>query len=259
MEKRKLRSRAYPSVPLTEAVELLRTLTEALGYDLQDRGAIAGVWGYGNSGIAARKTAALVHFGLLALRDGLYYPTELAKQILEDGDESALHASLKEAFLSPALFREIVLRYESVGRVPQDLAEVLTLDHGIQENARDEVVQIFLDSAIHARVLESDGCFSDEYFEKTGRPRPLVRLEPAPSPLPLGDGTPGEDPANQQEQILEFRVTEGKWVKIHLPDRLNESDLRLIRLQMEFLEAQVSINRPAQPVRLGLLRKESQT
>jgi hypothetical protein len=234
-------------------VALLESLTEALGSDLQDRGAIAGAWGYGNSGVAARKTAALVHFGLLALREGLYYPTELAKQILEDRDETA---SLKEAFLSPAVFREIILRYESVGKVSQDLADVLTLDLGIQANARDEVVQIFLDSAVYAGVLEADGRFTDEYFEATGRPRPLPRPDfPSSTSSSLPEAT-GPDAARNQRQILDFQVSEGKRVRIDLPDRLTENDLQLIRIQMQFLETQVSVNRPAQPVRLGLLRKD---
>ncbi len=258
MEKRKLRSRAYPSVSLKEAVELLQTLTDDLGWDLQDRNDIARVWGYGNSGIAARKTAALVHFGLLGLRDGLYFPTELGKQILDEKDENALRASLQEACLNPALFREVILRYEALGRVPQELAETLTLDHGIQENARSEVVQIFLDSACHAGILEEGGRFRDDYFEVTGRPRPLARLGPALTMTSVGHAdlqATGPDLTTSSEQVLQFPIASG-WVKIYLPERINENDIRLLRAQIDFLELQVSLHRPAPTARLGLLRKD---
>lgn len=251
---RKLRSRAHPAISLSESIELLRRLKLEVGWGERDRDTLAKGLGYagGHSGIAARKAAALVHFGLMDLRGGMYSPTILAGEILEERTE----ALLREACLNPTLFREIVHRYEPAGRVPRQLALTLSLDHGIQEHARNEVAQIFMTSAIYAGILESDGTFRSKYFEETRRPLPLS------GPLPEPDLSPREPEsgfvaaAPGAGRTLRFPLTDQKEVTIHLPSRLNEHDIPLLRAQIDFLELQVKQNRPDQPVRLDVYRSD---
>lgn len=260
----KLRSRAYPAIPLSEAIGLLRRLKLELGWGQRDRDTIAQALGYagGHSGIAARKTAALSHFGLMDVRDGLYSPTGLAEDVLDEMNEARYRTALREACLSPTLFREIIRRYEPLGRVPRQLALTLSLDHGIQEQARDEVAHIFMESARFAGILESDGTFRHAYFEATQRPGPL-HLETPARPVPAETvGAPPAQPAaaglsapeDRPGQVLSFLVTDKKQVEIHLPPHLNEQDILLLRAQIDFLELQVKLNRPDQPVRLDVYR-----
>ena len=261
MEKRKLRSRAYPAVPLKEAIEILERQTRVLGWGGRDRDSIAKALGYagGNSGIAARKAAALVQFGLLDLREGLYLPTELAKRIL-GRDSSA--AALQEACFSPLLFREILHLYKPMGRVPLQLARVLSSDHGIQDQARDEVAHIFMASTVYAGILYDDGTFREEQGEARASSAPSVRTSPASMVAGpwSNDQRLRETPAPRESpdgyQILQFFVTDQKEVELRLPARLNEQDILLLRAQIEFLELQVRLNRPDQPVRLDQYRKK---
>jgi hypothetical protein len=258
--KRKLRSRAYPVLPLGEALRLLDLQTKLLGWGRRDRDAIAKAFGYisGNSGIAARKIAALTHFGLLELRNGLYSPTHLAERVLEEMKGDGSKAARQEACLSPVLFREIIHRYEPVGRVPRRLSLTLSLDHGIQEQVADEVAQVFMESAVYAGILESDGVFREEYFVEAKRPRPLahfVPAEPVQHALPA-QGNEDSPEAPSSVQVLKFFVTDQKAVEIRLPARLNEQDILLLRTQIDFLELQVKVNRPDQPVRLDVFRGE---
>jgi hypothetical protein len=56
--------------------------------------------------------------------------------------------------------------------------------------------------------------------------------------------------------MLRFPVTDQKEVVIHIPPLLNEQDIRLLRLQIDFLALQVQQNRPDQPVRLDVYRRD---
>ena len=55
-------------------------------------------------------------------------------------------------------------------------------------------------------------------------------------------------------QVLKFVITDQKEVEVRLPARLNEQDILLLRAQIDYLELQVQMNRPDQPVRLDLYR-----
>jgi hypothetical protein len=258
MPQRKLRSRAYPVIPLEEALELLKQQTEVLGWGYHDRNAIAQALGYvgGNSGIAARKIAALVHFGLLGLRSSLYSPTSLAHRILEVTEGNRPRAALQAACLNPSIFREIIQRYELVGRIPRQLAAALTMDHGIQDNAREEAARVFMASAVFAGILEGNGAFREEYFETANRPRPIAFVKipssPASNLLALEQEGPREAPSWSQE--FKFLVTDNKEVEIRLPAPLNEQDILILRAQIDVLELQVKLNRPDQPVRMDVVR-----
>jgi hypothetical protein len=251
MSETKLRSRAYPAVSLPEAVELLRRLAAAADFGRQDRERVYAALGHagGKNGVAARKLSALGQFGLLAQNGGLYSATPLGDRLLEERDLQRLRALLREACRNPVLFQEIFVRYEPVGRVPWPLARALRLDHGIQENAQDEVAQIFMASARHAEILDGDGQFRLEYFDETRRPRPLARFqEPLPERQPApGAESPGEAGESRDVQKLKFQLTEHKPAEIRVPVRLNELDIALLRLQIDYLEAQVRLNRPEQP------------
>src|SRR5262245_60795254 len=81
----KTRSRAYPALSLCEAVDVLRQLMGVFGFRDGDRDSIARKLGHssGLSGVAGRKVAALVHFGLLERRESRYRVTALAQHICD--------------------------------------------------------------------------------------------------------------------------------------------------------------------------------
>jgi hypothetical protein len=249
----KLRSRAYPVIPLQESVSLLRSQFEP-GSGPRDRDAIAKALGYtnGKSGIAARKTAALVHFGFLNSKNHQYFLTNLAEEILRAGDEAHYRAALRAAFLSPTLFRTIIHDYERVGRIPRQLALELTRDHGIQDRVADEVAHNFMTSAVYAGILNDDGTFRDEYFEETRKPRPQPVATLSHSATP-SEGLPEQRPTGH-DQLIRLSLTDQKNAELRLPAQLNEHDILLLRGWIDLLDVQVRVNRPDQPVRLELYR-----
>jgi hypothetical protein len=251
----KLRSRAYPVIPLQEAVSILRRQFEP-GSSPRDREAIAKALGYasGASGIAARKTAALVHFGFLSSKSHLYSLTKLAEEILCPGDETRYRSILREAFLNPTVFRTIIHDYERVGRIPRQLALELTRDHGIQSRVADEVAHNFMTSAVYAGILTDDGSFRDEYFEETSKPRPKPVAALSHSAAPL-EGHSEQRPAGP-DQLIRLSLTDQKNAELRLPGQLNEHDIVLLRAWIDLLDVQVRLNRPDQPVRLDLYRSD---
>jgi len=101
-------------------------------------------------------------------------------------------------------------------------------------------------SAEYAGVLAADGVFLDEKPEVTKpvvatalKVPALVEVAPAmavqPTSLVL-------DP---EVQTLRFFVTDRKVVEMRFPAGLNEDDIVLVKKQIEFLELQVRLFRPA--------------
>jgi hypothetical protein len=238
------RSRAYPALDLCGAIDVLRLLVEVFNFREGDRDSIARHLGHSNgaSGVAARKIASLHHFGLLERRESKYRTTALARHICNSRSDESLLSALRRAFLTPPLFRELVDAYRPTGAVPRYLADALQ-EHGVTEAAKYEVAKIFMASGEYAGVLAADGVFLDE---KGAAVRAVV--EPVPAAPPIQLTAPAAAPqasASPDLQILRFFVTDRKLVELKFPAGLNEDDIALVKKQVEFLEMQVRLSRPA--------------
>ena len=248
----KNRSRAYPSLDLHEAIDVLRLLVEVHDFREGDRDCIARLLGHasGLSGVAGRKVAALVHFGLLERRESRYRLTALSRHICDSVAEESFRSALRRAFLIPPLFRELVDSYRPTGAIPRYFAEALP-DHGVTEAARHEVARIFMASGEYAGILAADGVFLDE---KSGAPLPSPKATPKQEAVPAQEAPPVNNmqavvtAPDPNIQTLRFFLTDRKMAEIKLPAGLNEDDLHLIRAQVDFLELQVRLSRPATPL-----------
>jgi hypothetical protein len=169
----KQRSRAYPGVTLRVACGLLRERLGNLGSEWVERGALAVLLGYqtGEGGIAARKIAALVHFGLLERSEKGYRLSDAGKKIQEVAESSPEFLdTVRSALKKPALFAGILARFRSGGRIPrQELRRVLTEELGITEQAREDAAEVFVESARFAGVLGPDGTLLDLSAERGPR------------------------------------------------------------------------------------------
>lgn len=158
---KKERSRAYPAIPLGEALARIESINKNLGINGQfNRESIAIGMGYTSlNGASARRVAALVHYGLLNRDKDQYYLSQLAKQYLlpvNDGDKDE---AIREAALSPTLFAEI---YESFkGQViPKQFVNRLIQEFGIQQKAAPDVEKIFKSTVEMAGIMQSNGILS---------------------------------------------------------------------------------------------------
>jgi hypothetical protein len=259
MAERKLRSRSYPAVALPEAVELLRRFPLDPSSPWRQGEAISIAWGHAsaNSGLALRKLSALGQFGLLIGREGLFSPTDLGNRLLRIDCDSAVFATLlREACRNPPFFQDVFQRYDSVGRVPVLLGAALAREHGSQESVQEEVAALLMSSARHAGILDEYGVFTDEYYDETHQPRP----SPAPgAPLSRqGASSEGRDTETEPRDLQKFSflLTEGKSAELQVQGQLNESDISILRAQVDVLELQARLNRPGRTVHMDLVRGE---
>lgn len=148
----KERSVAYPSVTLGDAVDFTSKLREALGKGPYSRDEAARALGHVKlSGPAARKVAALVHYGLLVRSGNAYNQTQLAQDILKPlSDEQKTEAVIK-AVRSPRLFEKLIQKYSGQA-LPTMLHHVL-IREGISESAANEVSRLFTESIKFAGLL----------------------------------------------------------------------------------------------------------
>ncbi len=244
------RSRAYPALPLRDAIEVLHKLVQKLGRGARDRNAIAQALDYasGASGAAVRRIASLVHYGLLQREKGLYRPTGLADSILSEPDDEKLKEALRQSFLHPALFLEIVDGCLEEGRIPRLLAQSLSA-YRIASNARGEVARLFMDSGQFARVFDAHGVFEQDFLASLRHPSSPTS---ASGKEPANDERTATSPVAEiadQDQVLCFSLTDGKRAEIRVPARLNDQDLAILRIQLNVLETQVQVNKPAPPLR----------
>ncbi|HXU30284.1 MAG TPA: hypothetical protein VN851_06895 [Thermoanaerobaculia bacterium] len=228
------RSNAYPIFDLAVAYRILRQDLADLGAGEFDRSTIFSRLGHTAevSGGAARKVAALVQYGLLDYRGGLYGLSALGLRLqrLKLGDpefRSATSACLE----CPTLFRAILERFRSEGRIPQDLAQHLSAFR-IMTKASTEAAGVFWRSALFADVLTTDGRLTlspDPNFAPA--PRTKARATPTEEvrdiPMLLAKGRQGilRIPGNLSRE--DFLALEDSWraVKRHLgfPASINTS------------------------------------
>ena len=228
------RSCAYPALSLPDALRICRTIFEEVGDTALNRDEMARILGYrsGAGGLAARKIAALVHYGLHQRSKGLYRPSGLAQELRNAAEDSTRRALTRQAFQNPALFAAILSQYQLERRVPRQLAFALP-QFGISEKVAGEVASIFMTSGVYASVLREDGAF--------------LLQEPAPNQQPA-EGTsfpaPGE-PSREQLERIPILLTQQRRAFIEVPLDLTAQDIGILRQQLETFAARVEEDRVA--------------
>ena len=239
----KSRSRAYPAIDLKEAVKAVRLLIDSLGLEPASRESIAIALSHtATSGIAARKVAALSHFGLLERREHLYVPTELAKLLYDCPSEERIKRALRRAFFNVDLFHEVAWEFQERGRVPNSIFEVFQRK-GVTNAASHDVSRIFMISAEVAGVLAADGTFKQEN-DATASPRHNDPQEAGTKPTPPTTNSYSAVAGREGYDALRFPITDRQTVEIWYPLGLNENDIKLMRQQVDFLEEQIKVSRP---------------
>ncbi len=229
------RSRAYPILGLEDGRRLIGEILANLGDGSFSREVLGEALGYSNArgGPGARKIAALVQYGFLRRKAGLYSPTALAREAVEPGSGATRRAALCRALREPQLFGALLDRYVPQGRVPSRLANVLWRDYGITQKASPAAAETFFGSARYAGVLDRDGVFLTDSTPAAAKPDQLDQ----PDEEPVSTESRRPSPA---EQRFEFVLTRGRVARLFLPLSLVPKDLEIIRRQIDFLEYQVT-------------------
>lgn len=122
MNTKPIRSPAYPSMSLEDAVAAVGKIEAQYRGSPVDREDGAKLLGYsGSTGPANKTLAALASYGLVERAGkGMMRVTGRARSILHPESEADKARNLREAALEPKLFREITERFEGVALPPMD-------------------------------------------------------------------------------------------------------------------------------------------
>lgn len=194
---KKERSRAYPVMPVDEAIVRITNLNENLGIKGQyNRETIAIGMGYtGLNGASARTIAALTQYGLLDREKDQYRLSATArKYLIPNGDEDQVEA-VKAAALSPTLFSEIYHAFR--GQViPKQLVNRLINEFGIQQKAAPDVERIFKETMKTAGILQNNNILDAEQSRASGAGAGYPSIN-----TPANYQNPGEAPDPSSSQL----------------------------------------------------------
>lgn len=225
------RSRAYPAMPLGQAVDALRSVEGALSGGTCDRDALASALGYRAAGVGARKVAALGHFNLVERVGGLYQMSRLGRRIVSPISDRDRQAALVEAFMATVVFREVYEAYRRIRKFPRDLAAVLERDHGIVKSVAGEVAQVILESGVYAGILDVRG-----YYVGTDD---VDASNDSGIPSPANSGAAQGAAVSTGEQRFELNVSGGRAVLV-VPSHVTAGDLDKLRRIIDLISLDVA-------------------
>jgi hypothetical protein len=171
-EDRATRSRAYPLIDLKTACDLLRIDLFGMS-EPQSREALATKFGYHSAGggVAARKIAALGHYGIMIRASSGYILSDSGRHLQSlPANSPEFKRLLRSTLEEPVLFRRVFEHYRPFGRVPapSELAPVLTREKfGITGAASNDAAEVFWRSARFAGALTPEGAFIDSLSTET--------------------------------------------------------------------------------------------
>lgn len=155
MSKVRSRSVAYPSLTLEKAIELSGKLSRELGKGPYSRDMVARGIGHDRlSGPAARKVAALVHYGLLDRTGNAYNQSELARHILNPINESEKRLAIIQAIKTPKLYMNFIERFQNQA-LPAMLDNIFIREK-ITPSVAKEASETFRESLIYSGLLKND-------------------------------------------------------------------------------------------------------
>lgn len=153
--KKRKRSAAYPAVNLVQAIEGVKKLNDSYGEGPYNRENVALGMGYKNlSGASVVKVAALVHYGLLNRTKSSYSLSDLGKRILFSTSDKDERSAIIQAAKSPKLFHTLLKAYAKKS-IPSKFSNILIINHGINKNVADQVVQNFIETMKFSGLLEN--------------------------------------------------------------------------------------------------------
>lgn len=153
-KKTKERSVAYPGITIEKAIELSDKLSAELGKGPYSRSEAARGIGHSKlSGPAARKIAALVHYGLLERSGNTYGQSLLAQEIISPVNEEERLAAIVKAVKNPKLFFSLLQQFQGQA-LPTMLGNIL-IRKGISASVSEEVANTFRESLKSSGLLRN--------------------------------------------------------------------------------------------------------
>lgn len=152
------RSKGFPRLSLKNAVQVM---DKAMKYgrnwskeEFAAFGSKSNTKGSANSGAFAYRLAALRDYGLITSTKDRVLATELANRIVKPINDDEYNEAVKEAFLGPAVFNEIVETVEHETELSKTaIAEIAVRKLGISRDHMNRFAKNFLESGKLAGVI----------------------------------------------------------------------------------------------------------
>jgi hypothetical protein len=187
-KKKRHRSPNYPAIGLKEAVERTKKFYEQDGKAGAQAEIAARHIGFASAhGQAYSVLAALKRFGLVEDKDGRVVPTARAIEIisLPDSDQRRTKA-IRQAALSPRIYRELIDQYKDSGLPAEDTLEgELKAYKNFNPNAVREFLKGFTETIEFAGLSDFSALDADPAFDmdREGTEISEQRLMKKPNPL----------------------------------------------------------------------------
>jgi hypothetical protein len=151
------KSKSYPRVDLKDCVNYITKIERTLGSGVYKKESLATSLGEtGNvTGSVSKKIATLMQFGLIERNKNGYVISDLAQRIIHPISVKEKSTALKESFLKPSLYGDIVKRYATVGEIPLELHNVLCREYQILSKTSKFAERIFLTSGNFSGILNN--------------------------------------------------------------------------------------------------------
>lgn len=236
-----VKSSRYPSIELDYAIKVVSEARK-FGKEITESHIAGSGKGSVKSGAFRRKKASLGYYGLIAGREGRLQITELAEKVVNPIDEEEKERSIKEAFLSPELFKKLYDSIEKNVSIKVDmLGNLLIRQYGIQPAARNEFLSTFINSGIYAGLIrynsmetKTEIVFLEQEKKRDKNPADLL------NPFEFFGHTPSspkEDPSEKPKMeflTVEIGLTNGT-ARIQVPKELTELDSKKLKAQIDVL------------------------
>ena len=164
MNTKPIRSPAYPSMSLEDAVTAVSKIEEKYRGSPVDREDAAKLLGYsGSTGPSNKALAALASYGLVERAGkGMLRVTGRARAILHPESEKDKAGSLREAALEPKLFREIRDRFEDITVPPLEGVVTYLNREGFNPSAVGPAAKAFINTMNFVESLNATESHGEE-------------------------------------------------------------------------------------------------
>ena len=147
-QKARERSRRYPFIPLSKALDRAQELKDANGLHAARAQNVVAAWGYSEKSSGGRQTiAALIMYGILSDfgsgQDRKLQLTEIAQRFLIDKRPEVRADAIRKMALEPEVMNVLWNAWGSPPPSKNECLSQLVFDYGFTENAASEMLDIY--------------------------------------------------------------------------------------------------------------------
>lgn len=234
----KERSPLYPVFSINESIAFVEEIVRIGGKKVSVSTVASVVGASVKTNSFKSRISTAKQFGLIRGTGGTLELTELAKRIFYKVDDRESKQDLIESFLSAPLYKKVVERYENQAIPPVDkLSNILLLEYGMTQAAKDVAASKFLESAEQIGILRNGIIMleedDDDLSSSIVPPTVSAPTEPAVSPEKASQTSGFAPAAETSGYCFTIPTLSGSLAQVLIPQDVTEKDLDFITLYIQ--------------------------